>query len=211
MTRTIQAKEVTLLELETNYGLQIVYDEQFFPEWQDNLPQITDAEKQRLDRAKASYTNLLRYPPLLENSVKMVILSPLLDLCDFYLSPFHIKSEKSVQIVASDEGVIVRGNIDVLVLQEKITVVVIESKQASFSVEAGKAQILSYMLSIANSDQPVFGLITNGASFLFIKLVKQQTPVYGFSRLFYLFNSGNELYNVLSILKRLGQLASVGI
>lgn len=211
MTRTIQAKEVTLLELETNYGLQIVYDEQFFPEWQDNLPQITDAEKQRLDRAKASYTNLLRYPPLLENSVKMVILSPLLDLCDFYLSPFHIKSEKSVQIVAEDEGVIVRGNIDVLVLQEKITVVVIESKQASFSVEAGKAQILSYMLSIANSDQPVFGLITNGASFLFIKLVKQQTPVYGFSRLFYLFNPGNELYNVLSILKRLGQLASVGI
>lgn len=96
MTRTIQAKEVTLLELETNYGLQIVYDEQFFPEWQDNLPQITDAEKQRLDRAKASYTNLLKYPPLLENSVKMVILSPLLDLCDFYLSPFHIKSEKSV-------------------------------------------------------------------------------------------------------------------
>lgn len=205
MTRTIQAKEVTLLELETNYGLQIVYDEQFFPEWQDNLPAITDAEKQRLDRARASYTNLLKYPPLLENSVKMVILSPLLDLCDFYLSPFHIKSEKSVQITADDEGVTVRGNIDVLVLQEKLTVVVIESKQASFSVEAGKAQILSYMLSIANSNQPVFGLITNGASFLFIKLVKQQTPVYGFSRLFYLYNPGNELYNVLSILKRLGQ------
>lgn len=205
MTRTIQAKEVTLLELETNYGLQIVYDDQFFPEWQDNLPAITDAEKQRLDRARASYTNLLKYPPLLENSVKMVILSPLLDLCDFYLSPFHIKSEKSVQITADDEGVTVRGNIDVLVLQEKLTVVVIESKQASFSVEAGKAQILSYMLSIANSDQPVFGLITNGASFLFIKLVKQQTPVYGFSRLFYLYNPGNELYNVLSILKRLGQ------
>lgn len=205
MTRTVQAKEVTLLELETNYGLQIVYDDQFFPEWQDNLPQITDAEKQRLDRAKASYTNLLKYPPLLENSVKMVILSPLLDLCDFYLSPFHIKSEKSVQITADDEGVMVRGNIDVLVLQEKLTVVVIESKQASFSVEAGKAQILSYMLSIANSDQPVFGLITNGASFLFIKLVKQQSPVYGFSRLFYLYNPGNELYNVLNILKRLGQ------
>ncbi len=88
MTRTVQAKEVTLLELEANYGLQIVYDEQFF---------------------------------------------------------------------------------------------------------------------IANSDQPVFGLITNGASFLFIKLVKQQAPVYGFSRLFYLYNPGNELYNVLSILKRLGQ------
>ncbi|BDA74193.1 hypothetical protein RIVM261_043250 [Rivularia sp. IAM M-261] len=56
MTTTVQAKEVTLLELETNYGLQIVYDEQFFPEWQDNLPQITDAEKQRLDHKRRQFS-----------------------------------------------------------------------------------------------------------------------------------------------------------
>jgi hypothetical protein len=38
MVQTIQAKEITLLDLETSFGLQLVEDEQFFREWQDNLP-----------------------------------------------------------------------------------------------------------------------------------------------------------------------------
>ncbi|NMG07254.1 restriction endonuclease subunit R [Brasilonema sp. UFV-L1] len=208
MVQAIQAKDITLLELETNFGLQLIEDEQFFREWQDNLPEITDVEKQQLNRVKASYSNLLKYPPLLENTVKMVVLSPLLDLAGFYLSPFHIKSEKSVQISTEDEGVIVKGNIDVLVLFKQLAVVVIESKQAVFSVEVGKPQLLSYLLAISHSDKPVYGLITNGGSFLFVKLIKQETPKYGLSRLFYIFNPGNELYSVLTIFKRLGKLAT---
>lgn len=207
MVQTIQASSVTLLDLETDFKLQLLEDEQLFREWQDNLPEITDIEKQRLDRVKASYANLIKYPPLLENTVQIVVLSTLLDLADFYLSPFHIKSEKSVQISAVDDDVIVKGNIDILVLFEQLVVVVIESKQAAFSVEVGKPQLLSYMLAISNSDKPVYGLITNGASFLFLKLIKQETPKYLFSRLFYIFNPGNDLYQVLSILKRLGKLA----
>ncbi|TAF31767.1 MAG: restriction endonuclease subunit R, partial [Oscillatoriales cyanobacterium] len=39
-----------------------------------------------------------------------------------------------------------------------------------------------------------------------VKLVKRETTQYAFSRKFYLFNPGNELYSVLSILKRLGEL-----
>ncbi|MHC5597636.1 MAG: restriction endonuclease subunit R [Nostoc sp.] len=208
MIQTIQAKEITLLDLETSFGLQLVEDEQFFREWQDNLPEITNSQKQQLDRVKASYTNLLKYPPLLENTVKMVVLSPLLDLADFYLSPFHVKSEKSVEVSAVDEGVRVKGQIDILVLFEQlVVVVVIESKQAAFSVEVGKPQLLAYMLAIYNSDKPIYGLICNGSSFIFVKLIKQETPKYILSRLFYIFNPGNELYTVLSVLKRLGQLA----
>jgi predicted type IV restriction endonuclease len=112
-----------------------------------------------------------------------------------------------LKLSVEDEGVIVKGNIDVLVLFEQLVVVVIESKQAAFSVEVGKPQILAYMLAIANFDKPTYGLITNGGSFIFVKLVKQETPKYAFSRLFYIFNPGNELYTVLSVLKQLGQLA----
>ncbi|MEA5503742.1 restriction endonuclease subunit R [Halotia wernerae UHCC 0503] len=208
MVQTIQAKEITLLDLETSFRLQLVEDEQFFREWQDNLPEITNSQKQQLDRVKASYANLLKYPPLLENTVKMVVLSPLLDLADFYLSPFHIKSEKSVEVTAEDEGVTVKGQIDVLILFEQLIVVAIESKQAAFSVEVGKAQLLAYMLAISNTDKPIYGLITNGGSFIFVKLVKQETPLYALSRLFYIFNPGNELYTVLRVLKRLGKLAT---
>ncbi|MCC5644985.1 DUF2959 domain-containing protein [Nostoc sp. CHAB 5824] len=208
MVQTIQAKEITLFDLENSFGLQLVEDDQFFREWQDNLPEITNTEKQQLDRVKASYANLLKYPPLLENTVKMVVLSPLLDLADFYLSPFHVKSEKSVEVTADDEGVTVKGQIDVLILFEQLVVIVIESKQAAFSVEVGKALLLAYMLALSNTDKPIYGLITNGGSFIFVKLVKQDTPKYALSRLFYIFNPGNELYIVLRVLKRLGKLAT---
>lgn len=210
MVQTIPAKEITLLDLETNFGLQLIENEQVFREWQDNLPEITNSEKQRLDRVKAGYANLLKYPPLLENTVKMVVLSPLLDLADFYLSPFHVKSEKSITISAEDEGVTVKGQIDILVLFERLVVVAIESKQAAFSIEVGKPPLLAYMLAISNSDKPIYGLITNGGSFIFVKLIREETPKYALSRLFYIFNPGNELYTVLSVFKRLGKLARDG-
>jgi hypothetical protein len=33
-----------------NYGLQRVRNQEFFREWQENLPEVTDSEKQLLDR-----------------------------------------------------------------------------------------------------------------------------------------------------------------
>jgi hypothetical protein len=211
MIQTIQARDITLHDLETKFGLTFVETDQFFREWQDDLPEITDLEKQRLDRVKASYSHLLKYPPLLENTVKMVVLSPLLDLADFYLPPFHIKSEKSVEISADDDGVIVRGEMDVLTLLEQLWLLVIESKKAAFSVEVGMPQLLAYMLANPTSERATYGLITNGGSFIFLKLVKQPIPHYALSRLFYIFNPGNDLYNVLRVLKRLGQLATLSI
>jgi hypothetical protein len=208
MVQTIQAKDITLKELRTIFNLKRVEDEQFFREWQDNLPEINELEKQQLDRVKANYFNLIEYPPLLENTVKMVVLSPLLDLADFYLSPFHVKSEKSVEISEEDEGVIIKGQIDVLVLREQLWLMVIESKKAAFSIEEGLAQILAYMLASPHPQKPCFGMITTGGSFIFVKLVQGETPQYATSGVFELRNPGNDLYKVLSILKQLGQLSS---
>lgn len=206
MVQTIQARNVTMYDLRTKFEIELIEDDQFFREWQDNLPEISEAEKQRLNRVKASYRNLLERPPLLENTVKMVVLSPFLDLANFYLAPFHVTSEKSVEIVAEDEGTIFRGQLDVLALFQEFWVVVIESKQAAFSLEVGIPQLLAYMLANLNADRPTYGLLMNGADFLFVKLVKRETPQYAFSRKFCLFNPGNDLYTVLSILKRLGEL-----
>ena len=202
----VKARNIALTDLETNFKIEWVEDDQFFREWQDNLPEISEAEKQRLDRVKASYRNLLKHPPLLENTVKMVVLSPFLDLADFYLAPFHVTSEKSVEIMDEDEGMIVRGQLDVLALFQELWVVVNESKKAAFSLEVGIPQLLAYMLANLSADRPTYGLLMNGSSFLLVKLVKRETPQYAFSRWFSMFNPGNDLYSVLSILKRLGQL-----
>lgn len=205
MVQILPARNVTLGDLSDRFGLKLIEDESFFQEWQLDFPEIAVAEKQRLDRVKSSFSNMLEYPPLLEDTVKMVVLSPLLDMADFYLPPFHIKSEPSIEITTEDQGVIIRGQLDVLVLRDLIWVVAIESKKAEFSLEAGRAQLLSYMLTNPTSAPSTFGMLTNGSSFRFVKLASQPTLRYGLSRVFDLFNPGHDLYEILKILKGLGE------
>jgi len=206
MVQTIPAKDVDLRYLIDNFGLQLVQDDQFFREWQENLPEITDLDKQLLDRVKAGYFNLLNYPPLLEDVVRMAILDPILFIGNFYLAPFYVKSEESIDIALEDNAAIIKGKIDTLVLKNQFWVMVIESKKAAFSIEEGLAQILAYMLGNPYPDQPSFGMITTGGSFIFLKLVKGETPQYGTSDIFDIRNRGNSLYSVLRILKRLSEL-----
>lgn len=209
MAQIIQATNLTLRDLKTKYQVQEVNNDQFFREWLDNLPEVTDLEKQYLDRVKVNYLHLAERP-MLENTVKMVVLSPLLDLAGFYQAPFDIDSELevSVPISAEDEGVIVKGKIDVLALKGQLWILVIESKRARFAVTEAIPQALAYMMASPNVNRPTFGLAINGSDFIFLKLTKQETPQYALSRLFSILNPGNELYNVLSILKRIGALIS---
>lgn len=208
MVETIQARTITLSDLEDKFNLQFIEEQQFFRDWGDDLPQITEFEQQFLDQVKASYFNLIKYPPLLENTVKMVVLSPLLHLAGFYLPPFRIKAEPEVQISLEDEDTIIKGNIDVLVLQRRFWVLVIESKRAEFSLEVGLAQLLTYMLANPDSEQQTLGLLANGRDFQFVKLTRQDIPQYSLSESFDLRNPGNELYTLVRILKRLAQILS---
>jgi hypothetical protein len=207
MTQSIQAKTLTLHDVKTKFNFQLCEDEQFFREWIDDLPEITDEEKRYLDKVKAGYTNSADHS-MIEDTVKMVVLAPLLFLADLYLNPFHIEAEKSVELVTVDEGILVRGSIDVLLLIESFWVVAIEAKRAQYSVEAGLPQLLFYMLNDPSPKQVTFGLLTNGSSFRFIKVTKQGTPQYAVSKLFDIGSPGNELYEVFRILKRLAGIIS---
>lgn len=208
MVQFIQAHNVSLAYLEARFGLQQTEGEDFFTEWFDTLPEITDIEKQYLDRVKTNFMRLVKHPPILENAVKMLVVSPLLDLAGFYGEPFFLATEESLEIALEDEGEIIRGRIDILVIEEKFWLLVIESKRASFSLLAAIPQTLTYMLANPNPDKPVFGLVTNGSHFLFIKLRKQNTLKYALSDEFTLLKRQNELYQVLRILRKLSQSLS---
>ncbi|MBH8561002.1 PD-(D/E)XK nuclease family protein [Nostoc sp. CENA67] len=209
MVQTLAAENVTLEQLITLYGLELVDGEEFFREWQDDLPELTNTEKQLLDQIKAGYINLRNYPPLLENTVNTIILSPLLFIGKFYLPPFHIKLEKSIEIESQDQQTTIKGRIDFLLLHQKFWLTVIESKQVAYSVEAGLDQLLAYMLAAPQSQNEVFGMITSGGSFMFIKLLKGNPPRYATSDIFDVRNRGNELYDVLRILKRISQITVI--
>jgi hypothetical protein len=80
-------------------------------------------------------------------------------------------------------------------------------------IETGKAFLFNgysssfgYMMGSPNHAEPLFGVVTNGDGFLFVKLVKSPQPTYALSDDFSLFNQAhNELYYVLKIFKRIGQ------
>jgi len=201
MSQAIAAKDVTLKELKQNFGIQMSQSPAFFTEWLEAFTLLSEEERHLLDRVKANFQELMEEPPMLENTVKMVVLAPLLDLAGFYHKPFRIETETSVALEMKDEGTIIRGRIYVLVVKNQLWLLVIESKRSDFAVTRAIPQALAYMLSNSEIVQPTFGMITNGNEFLFLKTSQND---YANSRLFSLVNPNNELYEVLQILKYLG-------
>jgi hypothetical protein len=99
---------------------------------------------------------------------------------------------------------LLRGKIDVLVLQSKLWIVLIESKKTTFDLELAIPQTLAYMAIDPNPEQPLYGMITNGSSYLFVKTLGKQ---YGISDLFATRSQYiNNLSGVLRILKHLGRI-----
>ena len=204
MVQTIQASNIRLRDLIEEFGLERNDDEKFFREWQDHLPELTELEKQALDEVKADYLHLSEYP-MLEPVVKLVVLSPLLRLAGFYRAPFYLTGEQEVRIVSEDEGTIVTGRLDLLVFTPEFWILVIESKKAQYSLEAGIPQALAYMLGHRNAEKPALGFVTNGIDFVFLKLIKEDKPKYAVSYPFAL-RRGDDVYTVLKVLKRFAQL-----
>lgn len=206
MIQLIQAESLNLIYLEEKFGLTQADDDEFFPEWFDDLPKLSDTEKQHLDRVKLNYLSLIKRRPLAEELVKMVVLSPLLDLAGFYLPPFYVEAETSVEIYAEDEEKIIKGRIDLLLVIQHFWLVAIESRQASFSLISAIPQALACMLSNPQPEQPAYGLVMNGCDFIFLKLNRQGASQYALSDQFTLLKRENELYKVLGVLKNISQV-----
>lgn len=205
MVQVIQASELTLREVETKFCLEESQDASFFREWEENLPELTDVEKQRLDEIKANFLYLSKYP-MSEEVVKLVMISPLLAMAGFYSSPFRIRTENPIKISLEENDEEVRGRIDIIVLQEKLWVLVIESKEAGFSLKEAIPQALTYMMATPTPELPAFSLVTNGSEFRFIKLLVKPAPKYAFSDLLTLQRRDNDLYGVEAILQKLADL-----
>lgn len=207
MTNTLAISEdiTTLRQVEEKLGLRLSDDRQFFTEWLAEFPALMEAEIGRLNQVRENYLYQVSDGVLLEETIKMVVLSPLLELAGFYQAPYKFRAEVSVEIAAlGDQEEILRGRIDALVLQERLWIVLIEAKKTTFDLELAIPQTLAYMAAAPNLNQPLYGMVTNGSSHLFIKTMNRQ---YGVSDLFATRSQfRNNLHEVLRILKHLGRL-----
>ncbi len=200
---TLIAKEITLAELRDRFGITRSEHPDFFSEWL--VPEaISAAEQIALDRVQQNYLSQLETQSLNEETVKMVVVSPLLDIAGFYRSPFTIDSEVGIEVQETDEGgIVLTGRIDTLIVRHQVWILVVESQRSRFSVQTAVPQALSYLLAKPQTTLPGYALITNGGEFLFIKLLGQTAPVYDFSDTFSLLNRGNDLAKVLTVLKQI--------
>jgi len=197
----------SLNQAESLFDLQCAISPDFFREWQRNLPTLTPDEEATLDRIKTSYLHNSADGPLSESTINLLLVSPLLYLSGFCAPPFKLRGEVPIEIRVEDAGQVLSGRIDALVLQDRFWLVLTESKQAKLSFSMAIPQALTYMMGSPNEADLLFGVITNGDGFLFLKLVKQPQPTYALSDDFSLFRqSQNELYPVLKIFKEIGQL-----
>ena len=199
------------LNTKTNFLIQQAISDRFFSEWDEDLPELTEVEKERCNILKERYLYHRHHGHISEGLVNQIAIAPLLEMAGFYDPPFDIRAEYPVQLESiefeENEETIYQGRIDTLVIHKKLWVLVIESKGQAFSIESGMAQSLTYMLDSPNQSQPTYGFISNGGFSIFLKVVKGEVTQYQFSNDFSLYNRRtNELLSVLQILKKISRL-----
>lgn len=202
MVQAISKQIVSLNQVYERFGLRRAESDRFFTEWRENSMELSADEKARLDQIKQRYDYQQADNPLLEETVKMLIVSPLLDLAGFYESPFRFRTETPISFEFQDDEAI-QGRIDARVIQQQFWVLVVEAKQTKASIEVGIPQLLSYMMANPSPQRATFGMVTNGSSFAFAKVFEQN---YDFSDVYSLISRRNQLYEVLNVLKRIGAL-----
>jgi hypothetical protein len=198
----------SLADVRQQFGLSRSIADNFFPEWQANLPELTATEVSTLDQIRQRFRYQREMGQVSEGGVNAILVSRLLELAGFYDPPFRLRSEQSIEVTTvNNSDLVLRGRIDFLVVQDQFWQAVIESKETEFDVEVGVPQILAYMMGSAISQSHVFGMVTNGNHYLFIKLQKSPELAYEFSDTFSLLSRNNCLYEVLKILKHISQLS----
>ena len=146
----------SIAQLREKFNLTPTDNDQFFTEWFQDLPDLTDEEKTSLDKIKHQFSRHRDRGELAEGTVNLLLVSRLLELASFFDDPFFIKTEPQVEILLEDRDEILRGRIDTLVIQEGLWVLVVESKR-SISFAAAIPQALTYMMANPNNIQPVYG------------------------------------------------------
>ena len=178
MAKVIAASSLNLREvcerfqldekLETNLG-------QFL-----NLQPLGQAESEQLAIARQYWCRLIKEGKVNENSVKVLVVSPLI-VAGGYLSDPNLTTsleENIAEITIEAEGVTIRGRMDMLttrnsVNQSSLCILMIETKNSLIVPSAGLPQLLTYMQSFMEQQKQIWGLLTNGTDYIFVQVEQE--------------------------------------
>ncbi|GBO55480.1 hypothetical protein APA_3631 [Pseudanabaena sp. lw0831] len=185
-TLAVTETVTTIVDAEQKFGLSRSESKNFFTEWYDQLPEIKAGDRASLEVLWRRYIYHRSGGHLLESTVMLLLVSPLLTITGLYDPPFLLKAKESVMIEIADSEETLQGRIDVLVLRDRIWIIVLESKKTMLSVWSALPQTLAYLMASPNGggthpagNRPTFAMLTNGDDIVFVKLEGKQ---YGMSQ-----------------------------
>ncbi|MEM8810567.1 MAG: type I restriction endonuclease subunit R [Cyanobacteria bacterium P01_G01_bin.38] len=202
MTQTLAVTEAitNLNDAHQRLNLWPVAEPDFFSEWQSSLPTLSNHEQSILDRLKTRYRYYQADRAITEITVDFILVSPLLELLGLCDPPYKIRGKK-VSIEIEDGDTRLNGLIDALVVQDDFWIILLESKRYGFSAMQALPQTLAYLASVPPGQSPIFGLITTGEDYLFVK-ADLRSHQYDISDKFTLSTrQGNQLYTVVQVMK----------
>ena len=173
-TLAVTEAVTTIVEAEQKFGLSRSELKDFFTEWYDELPEMNSSDRASLEVLWRRYIYHRSGGHLLESTVMLLLVSPLLTITGLYDPPFLLKAEESVLIKISDSEETLQGRIDVLVLRDRFWIIVLESKKTMLSVWSALPQTLAYLMATPNGDHPTFAMLTNSDDIVFVKLEAKQ-------------------------------------
>lgn len=206
MVRTIAVTEAitNLNDAHQRFGLSRSTDPAFFPQWQESLPALSAVEKAALDKYCDRYLSYAADGSISEGTVNVIMVSPLLELLGLCDPPLRVEGERYVEIAIENDNQVLRGRMDVVIIQQRLWVVLVEAKHFGFSVMQAIPQTLAYMMGSPKPQTESYGLITTGEDFLFLKLQRQPVAQYALSNKFTLLSDEeHNLHRVAQVLKRL--------
>lgn len=207
MTIAVTDRIKSFKDLGIRFNLEKTKDPAFFSELSENFPELSSEEKAGVSKIKKRFDYHREDGFLLEGTVNLLVVSPLLELAGFLDEPYQIRSPFGIEIVINDTIETLRGFIDTLVVNNNLWVLSLESKRSAIPVGVALPQLFAYMLAQPRQGNLAFGLATNGDEFIFLKLdFSAEQPTYDFSRAYSLLPTNHELGQVLKILKRLGSV-----
>jgi len=202
-TLAITETVTTIAEAEQKFGLSRSKSQDFFREWCDQLPALDSSDQANLEILWRRYIYHRSGGHLLESTVMLLLVSPLLTSAGLYDPPFRIKVEESVLVNISDSEATLQGRIDVLVLRERLWIVVLESKKTMLSVWSALPQTLAYLMASPNGDHPTFAMLTNGDDIVFVKLEGKE---YGMSQVLAPLVNQGELEVAWQVLRKIAEM-----
>ncbi|NJP08952.1 MAG: restriction endonuclease subunit R [Leptolyngbyaceae cyanobacterium RU_5_1] len=153
-----------------------------------SLEPLTEYEQQELTQIASDFENYLSPGKVSEGLVKVLTVYPLLRLAGFYRYPFELNLEETIaRISVVDEDTEITGRFDILAInreaerngqREAFWVLVIEAKNSSIAVNAALPPLLAYAYEGLDDQNLVWGLVTNGVNYQFVRLQREEPPTY---------------------------------